>query len=34
VSATWSPITPLVGNLVGAMTLTGTSQMPIERVFP
>jgi Flp pilus assembly protein TadG len=34
VSYTWSPITPLIGNLVGAITMSSTSQMLVERVFP
>jgi Flp pilus assembly protein TadG len=34
VSATWRPITPVVSSLVGAIQLSATSQMPLERVFP
>jgi Flp pilus assembly protein TadG len=34
VSHTWSPITPLVGQVLGAINLSSTSQIPIERVFP
>ena len=34
VSYTWAPITPLIGNFVGPITMTSTSQMPVERVFP
>jgi len=34
VTATWQPITPLVGNIVGPVTLSGNSEMKIERVFP
>ncbi len=34
VSYSWAPITPLIGNLVGPITMTSTSQMPVERVFP
>jgi Flp pilus assembly protein TadG len=30
----WSPITPVIGNIVGPMTVTATSQLPIERIFP
>jgi Flp pilus assembly protein TadG len=30
----WTPITPVIGNIVGPMTVTATSQMPIERIFP
>ena len=28
------PITPVAGTLIGPMTMTATSQMPIERTFP
>lgn len=34
VTYTYHPITPIVANLVGPLTLTSTSQMPVERVFP
>ena len=34
VEAEWQPITPIVSGIVGTMTLTGTSEMTIERVFP
>lgn len=34
VSYTWSPITPIVANFMGPITMTATSQMPVERVFP
>ncbi len=34
VSYSWAPITPLIGNLVGPITMSTTSQMPVERVFP
>jgi Flp pilus assembly protein TadG len=34
VTYSWRPITPLIGNLVGPITMTTTSQMPVERVFP
>jgi hypothetical protein len=27
-------ITPIAGSLIGPMTMTGTSSMPIERLFP
>ena len=30
----WTPVTPVVGNLVGPITMSSTSQMPVERVFP
>ena len=31
---TFVPITPVIGSLVGNLSITDTSQMPIERVFP
>ncbi len=34
VQYSWSSITPLIGGLVGPITMSSTSQMPIERVFP
>ena len=34
VSFDWAPITPVIGNIVGPMTVTATSQLPIERIFP
>ncbi len=34
VSYSWAPITPLIGSLVGPITMSSTSQMPVERVFP
>ena len=34
VSYSWAPITPLIGSFVGPITMTSTSQMPVERVFP
>jgi hypothetical protein len=34
VSFDWSAITPVIGNIVGPTTVTTTSQMPIERIFP
>ena len=30
----WQAITPVVGNIVGPITVTAISEMPIERVFP
>lgn len=30
----WRAITPVIGNLVGPVTLTAETRMPIERVFP
>ncbi|HEX9044179.1 MAG TPA: TadE/TadG family type IV pilus assembly protein [Candidatus Limnocylindrales bacterium] len=34
VAYTWSANTPVIGRIVGPLTLTSTSQIPIERVFP
>lgn len=33
VSYPWLPITPIISNLVGPITFTTTTSMPIERVF-
>ena len=33
-ATTGRPITPVIGNIVGPMTVTATTQMPIERIFP
>jgi Flp pilus assembly protein TadG len=30
----WTPNTPVIGNILGPITLVSTSTMPIERVFP
>jgi hypothetical protein len=30
----FQPVTPLVSVVIGPITMTSTSQMPIERVFP
>jgi hypothetical protein len=30
----YEPITPIAGSLIGPMTMTSTSQMPVDRVFP
>ena len=30
----FSPITPLAGAVIGNLTLTSTSEVPVERVFP
>jgi TadE-like protein len=32
--ADWTPITPLVGNVIGPMTFTARAEMPIEFVCP
>ncbi len=34
VSYTWSAITPIIGNLVGPIAMSSTSQVPVERIFP
>jgi Flp pilus assembly protein TadG len=34
VQYTWSAITPVIGGLIGPITVSSTSQMPIQRVFP
>jgi hypothetical protein len=34
VSHQFDPITPLAGTIIGQMTMSSTSQMPVERVFP
>jgi Flp pilus assembly protein TadG len=34
VAYTWTPSTPVIGSLIGPITMTATSQIPIERVFP
>lgn len=30
----WQAITPIIGNVIGPVTLTTASRMPIERVYP
>jgi hypothetical protein len=30
----WQAITPIIGNIVGPITVTSVSKMPIERLFP
>ena len=30
----WTPNTPVIGNILGPITLTSTSTMPVERTFP
>jgi Flp pilus assembly protein TadG len=32
--ATWQPITPIIGNIVGTISLTAQSELPIEFVCP
>jgi Flp pilus assembly protein TadG len=34
VTYTWSPITPIVSTFLGSVSMTATSSMPVERVFP
>jgi Flp pilus assembly protein TadG len=34
VTYSWTPITPVIGNIIGSIIVTSTSQIPIERVFP
>ena len=34
VSYTWTAITPIISNLMGPLTFSANSQIPIERVFP
>jgi len=34
VSTTWHPITPVISSLVGSISLSASSSMPLERVFP
>ena len=33
VSYDWSPITPVIGRIVGPITLSSTTSMPMERVY-
>ncbi len=34
VTATWRPITPVISSLVGPISLSASSEIPLERVFP
>ena len=34
VTSRYIPITPVAGSLIGPITMTATSEMPIERTFP
>jgi Flp pilus assembly protein TadG len=34
VTSHYIPITPVAGSLIGPITMTATSEMPIERTFP
>jgi hypothetical protein len=30
----YTPITPVAGTIIGPISMTATSEMPIERLFP
>ena len=34
VATTFVPITPLAGSVIGSLSMSATSEMPIERTFP
>ena len=34
ITSHYVPITPLAGSIIGPVTMTATSEMPIERTFP
>ena len=34
VTYNWSAITPIIGNVLGPVSVTAVSRMPIERVYP
>ena len=34
VATSWSPITPVAGSLIGPISMSATSEMPVERIFP
>lgn len=34
VSAVWTPVTPVLGSLIGPVTFNANSEQPVERVFP
>ncbi len=34
VNYTWSAVTPVIGRFIGPITMSSTSQMPIQNVFP
>jgi Flp pilus assembly protein TadG len=34
VTYTWSPVTPIVSSFLSSISMTSTSTMPVERVFP
>lgn len=33
-SFAWQPITPIIGSIIGPITVTAESRMPIERIYP
>jgi len=34
VVATFTPITPIIGNFIGPLQLSSTARLPIERAYP
>src|SRR6185436_6390332 len=34
ITYSWTAITPIIGNIIGTKSVTATTRMPIERVFP
>jgi Flp pilus assembly protein TadG len=34
VNYSWQAITPIIGNIVGPITVTSVSKMPVERIYP
>jgi Flp pilus assembly protein TadG len=34
VTYTYTPSTPVIGSLIGAIAMSSTSELPVERVFP
>jgi Flp pilus assembly protein TadG len=34
VNATFTPITPIIGNFIGPLPLTSTARLPLERAYP
>jgi hypothetical protein len=30
----YTPVTPIIGNLIGSITISSTSQVAVENVFP
>jgi Flp pilus assembly protein TadG len=33
-SFSWRPITPIIGSIIGPMTVTTETRMPVERLYP